>query len=458
MLSYLQRYAGHLSNFFGIRRGERQSVPAVADCIDGLMSNDDDIGSKGQRGDAWAYDGNLLKDSGQQFRMGEWQVLAKMPVESLKEHPDRAKLALLAAAGLIQSGKVTEARRFVSMAREWGCQKDLISRVLISSVHHSLGRAGLLAGHQERAQRHFEEALSVAQLGSDYRHYAKARYVLETARLGKLPDAVKLMDGELKSLQTSRVNPTQLKILQTELSLVHHELSIAQRKKQLDHHRAPETTAEEIANGLKSSESLEKTSMSQLGQDVWVLEKSKYKRNGFFVEFGATDGVLLSNTWMLENEFGWKGICAEPNQNFFAQLRKNRTCTVSDDYIGGETGTIVEFILAGAFGGSVQFANDDMHGEKRDAYRKNGDTTTFVSISLTDFLKKHNAPKDIDYISVDTEGSEYEILRAFDFDAWNVRLWTIEHNFTQRRKGIRNILESHGYRCTESQWDDWYEK
>lgn len=455
MLSYLRRCSTYLSRFLGRRSGSSPSVPVAAGCIDGSTSGYGEDGMREQQGKVLPVDGNLLKQSGQHFQMGEWQQLVKLSIESIETHPDRAKLALLAAAGLIQEGKVSEAERFLSAAREWGCQKDLISRVLISGVHHSLGRAGLLAGHQERSGQHFEEALFVVQLGSDYRHYAKARYVLETARLGQIPHSVELMDGELKALQSSRVNSTQLKIFRTELSLVHHELSIAQRRKQLDHHSA---SLKKYSADLTSSESLESISMSQLGQDVWVLEKCGHKRGGFFVEFGATDGVLLSNTWMLEKEFSWKGICAEPNQEFFTQLKMNRACTVSDDYIGGNTGTIVEFILAGAFGGSVEFANDDMHREKRDAYRKNGDTTTFVSISLGDFLKKYNAPKDIDYISIDTEGSEFEILRTFDFDAWNVRLWTIEHNFTERRKDIRKLFESHGYKCTESQWDDWYEK
>lgn len=61
-------------------------------------------------------------------------------------------------------------------------------------------------------------------------------------------------------------------------------------------------------------------------------------------------------------------------------------------------------------------------------------------------------------MSVDTEGSEYDLLSSFPFDEWNIRLLTIEHNFTPRRADIRKLLESHGYRCTEHQWDDWFEK
>ena len=51
-----------------------------------------------------------------------------------------------------------------------------------------------------------------------------------------------------------------------------------------------------------------------------MLERSAHKRHGFFVEFGATDGVRLSNTYLLETGFGWTGICAEPNPKMYAQF------------------------------------------------------------------------------------------------------------------------------------------
>ena len=118
----------------------------------------------------------------------------------------------------------------------------------------------------------------------------------------------------------------------------------------------------------------------------------------------------------------------------------------------------MNFILADAYGASAEYARDDMHKDIRDAYAAAGQVMTLESISLDDFLEQHNAPRKIDYISIDTEGSEYEILKDFPFDKWDVHLMTIEHNHTKRRQDIRALMKLHNYNCTEMDFDDWYEK
>src|SRR5262245_58006723 len=70
------------------------------------------------------------------------------------------------------------------------------------------------------------------------------------------------------------------------------------------------------------------SSRSQLMQDLFALSVVGEKRKGYFVEFGAADGVALSNSYMLETTFGWTGIVAEPSTTFAPRLAANRHCVV----------------------------------------------------------------------------------------------------------------------------------
>jgi len=91
--------------------------------------------------------------------------------------------------------------------------------------------------------------------------------------------------------------------------------------------------------------------------------------------------------------------------------------------------------------------------------RKDGKTYDVKTISLEDLLDKYNSPKIIDYLSIDTEGSEFEILSNFNFDKYQFRVITCEHNFQPAKERIYSLLTARGYvRKFEklSQFDDWY--
>ena len=104
-----------------------------------------------------------------------------------------------------------------------------------------------------------------------------------------------------------------------------------------------------------------------------------------------------------------------------------------------------------------EFSDRDKHRESR----IKGTTYDVETISLNDLLRKYNAPKRIDYLSIDTEGSEFEILKSFDFSEYDISIITCEHNFTPDREAIYSLLKDKGYtRRFEgiSKWDDWYFK
>ncbi|MEX3011751.1 FkbM family methyltransferase [Hoeflea sp. TYP-13] len=202
-----------------------------------------------------------------------------------------------------------------------------------------------------------------------------------------------------------------------------------------------------------------KASKSQFGQDLFVLSELGFRRNGFFVEFGATDGVYLSNTHLLEYCYGWSGILAEPASHWLRALTKNRSCAIDRRCVWHTTGEVLRFSepRSAEFATISQFVSSDMHGAMR-ADAREYDVET---VSLMDLLTEHNAPSRIDYISIDTEGSEFEILNAFDFDKYDVRTVTCEHNHTDQRERIYGLLTSAGFvRKFEelSGVDDWYVK
>lgn len=132
------------------------------------------------------YDENLLERSCTQWQFGDWQSLTKLNRDTLQHHPDRAKLALLAAAGHLQTSKSdnTEAKQFIRLAQDWGIDKKLIGRVLIAGVHNNLARAAAVAKQEKRAWDHFEKAISIGAPSSATRLLTQARINEQFQQLG----------------------------------------------------------------------------------------------------------------------------------------------------------------------------------------------------------------------------------------------------------------------------------
>ncbi len=136
------------------------------------------------------YDENLLERSLTQWQFGDWASLAALDRDTLQHHPDRAKLALLAAAGHAQQGQAEQARQFTRLAQDWGCSKKLITQVLISGVHNTLGRASASGGYQARALKHFGNSIAIGGPGGETTLLAQARSAHQIHQLG-LPPAIR---------------------------------------------------------------------------------------------------------------------------------------------------------------------------------------------------------------------------------------------------------------------------
>jgi hypothetical protein len=166
--------------------------------------------------------------------------------------------------------------------------------------------------------------------------------------------------------------------------------------------------------------------------------------------------VRFSNTLLLEESFGWRGICVEPNDVFFRKLTKNRRCYCLNCCLYDTDGA-VEFLEEAYVLGGVLHEYDPAHleaaklnfGLQSDVTGKLP-TVTKVTRTLRSVLQECQSPSVIDYWSLDTEGSELTILKSFPFNEYSFRVITVEHNWLPLRAQIRDFLEGRGYHLIRS--------
>lgn len=201
---------------------------------------------------------------------------------------------------------------------------------------------------------------------------------------------------------------------------------------------------------------LAELSGSQLGQDMFAYLASGQKQSGFFVEFGAGDGIELSNTVMLERELGWTGILAEPLPDYHDSIKERRSAALDTRCVWSRSGERVNLVVSGYLSTIDRFRNADLHASARAM----GKTTLVDTVSLWDLLEQNGAPRAIDFLSIDTEGSEYEILSAFPFgEKYSITAIACEHNYSSGREAVRELLLRSGYEHVAPQLsahDDWF--
>ena len=190
---------------------------------------------------------------------------------------------------------------------------------------------------------------------------------------------------------------------------------------------------------------------SQIEQDIMVEKFFNKKMGGYFLDVGAYDGETLSNTYMLERMYGWNGICIEPLPDKFTLCNAIRRAKCYNYAVYNENDKKLSFIKADVLSG---IASDiDCH-----KHILNNEQIEVTTKTLTYILEDAQAPTYIDYMSLDTEGSEFEILKNIDFSKYTIGYIDIEHNYIEpRRTQMRDFLLSKGYIYkAENRWDDIY--
>lgn len=199
-------------------------------------------------------------------------------------------------------------------------------------------------------------------------------------------------------------------------------------------------------NFLRINKNLSK---SQIYQDLFVIFFTKFKKKGTFIEIGVGNGVDLSNSFLLEKKFKWDGILCEPDQRLQRKIKTSRKSCLEILPIDHRCNKNVIF-----------YENYDPYTSSIKKLNNFASKRKVKSKCLNHLIEKKKTIKNIDYISIDTEGNEYEIIKDFNFKKFKVNIFTIEHNFnTTIRNKIKNILLKNGYiRIFKniSYMDDWY--
>lgn len=190
------------------------------------------------------------------------------------------------------------------------------------------------------------------------------------------------------------------------------------------------------------------TSTSERYQDIFALLACGGKEKGYFVEFGACDGVVANNTLTLEQQFGWQGILAEPAKCWHEDLKRNRSARIDERCVSSVTGNMLELYQAKTWGTSSVNKSHKYLGEVSTSYQ-------VPTVSLMDLLKDHGAPSYIDFLSVDCEGHERSALQGFDFRKYRFGFICVEqHASSSDENDVSVLLEGAGYKVLFPRHED----
>ena len=190
---------------------------------------------------------------------------------------------------------------------------------------------------------------------------------------------------------------------------------------------------------------------SQHHQDEFVIKYFNKMKNGVFVDIGAHDGESLSNTYALEKEYNWNGICVEPMPHEYKKLTECRNCITYNcaiyDKNGVEKFTLVDSdgypdMLSGI---SKDITIKHMSGILSESSRM-GAKLRYIDVQtrvLNEILEENNL-FDIDFLSVDVEGAELKVLNTVDFDKFHIKLIIFENG--ENTNEVRDFLINKGFK------------
>jgi len=171
----------------------------------------------------------------------------------------------------------------------------------------------------------------------------------------------------------------------------------------------------------------------QKGQvDYLVNNVLNYEVNGllrddyFFIDLACADGVTINNTFFLEKHLNWNGLLFEPNPMYKNQIRDNRSSVHINKCVTDKIGDVVNFRMDNGMLGGIVESDFDNNEKNRGKELLKAEIVSLETTTLEFELESNNAPSIIDFMSLDVEGAEYLVLKAFPFDKYKFRCIAIE--------------------------------
>ena len=217
----------------------------------------------------------------------------------------------------------------------------------------------------------------------------------------------------------------------------------------LDFYLLFEKKLDEIDSKSNSNINFLIESKSQNGQDLFALLSNDFKIGGIFIEFGAYDGVIFSNTHLLERQFGWTGILIDPIPDHYERMQLNRECKLIHGAITSEQydSVLIEELPASDLSKFVK---------KRGIFKKTHEVKAFT---LQEVIDQNLPSVEIDFLSIDIEGDDIEILKSLDLSRNKINAICVEHNFRSGSDEIIDFMYKNGYELVYREFsknDYWF--
>lgn len=166
--------------------------------------------------------------------------------------------------------------------------------------------------------------------------------------------------------------------------------------------------------------------------------------DGVCIEVGAYNGISGSNTFHFE-KLGWRCLCIEPVEASFMECKRHRKDVlpycISDKDKADQEMTV--FHLGTNLSAISSIEPDQRLIDSHASMITQTSKQTVKVRSMTSVLDEINFPKSIDFISIDTENTELDVLKGIDFNKYHIKVLVIENNFNE--PFCEDYLKQFGY-------------